>query len=231
MVSSAHTINTEGVSVSDLRELLRGIEVFSGELPVFDLTDLPADPHDLFTEWLLAALRDGVPVPHAMTLSTAGADGDPTARVLILKNVSREGWQFASGSGSRKGRDLAARPAAALTFFWPQSARQVRVTGDVTPATDGDSAADFLARSPAARAEALLGRQSGPLADLAERDTAVAAAAERIAGEPGLVAPQWTLYTLRARSVEFWQGDRERRHTRVNYVRTEDGWDRGLLWP
>lgn len=217
--------------MSDLRELLRDIEVFSGELPVFDLTDLPADPHDLFTDWLLAALRDGVREPHAMTLSTVGADGAPTARVLILKDVSREGWRFASGAGSRKGRDLAAHPAAALTFYWPQSARQVRVTGDVAPATAGESARDFLARSPGARAEALLGRQSEPLGDLAERDAAVAAAAERVAADPGLVAPEWTLYTLRARAVEFWQGDRERRHTRVNYVRTDGGWERGLLWP
>lgn len=217
--------------MSDLRELLRDIEVFSGELPVFDLTDLPADPHDLFTDWLLSALRQGVRVPHAMTLSTAGRGGDPTARMLILKDVSRQGWQFASGAGSRKGRDLAERPAAALTFFWPQVARQVRVTGDVTPASAEESAADFLARSPAARAEALLGRQSAPLADLTERDDAVAASAARVAADPGLVAPHWTLYTLRARGVEFWQGDRGRRHTRVVYTRTEDGWDRGLLWP
>ena len=217
--------------MSDLRELLRDIEVFSGELPVFDITGLPADPHDLFTEWLLTAVREGVRVPHAMTLSTAGPEGDPTARVLILKNLSREGWQFASGSGSRKGRDLAARPAAALTFFWPQLARQVRVVGDVAPCSAEESAADFLARSPGARAEALVGRQSEPLSGLAERDAAVATSAERVARDPGVVAPGWTLYTLAARGVEFWQGDRERRHTRVTYTRTDGGWDRGLLWP
>ena len=217
--------------MSDLRELLRDIEVFSGELPVFDVTGLPADPHDLFTEWLLAAVREGVREPHAMTLSTAGPDGDPTARVLILKNLSAQGWQFASGSGSRKARDLAARPAAALTFYWPQLARQVRVTGRVEPCSAEDSAADFLARSPGARAEALLGRQSEPLTDLAERDAAVAASADRVAREPSLVDPGWTLYSLRADSVEFWQGDRERRHTRVRYVRGDGGWDRGLLWP
>jgi pyridoxamine 5'-phosphate oxidase len=217
--------------VSDLRELLRGIEVFSGELPAFDLTDLPADPHELFTDWLLDAVRRGVREPHAMTLSTAGVDGAPSARVLILKNVSRDGWQFASSSASRKGTDLAARPAAALTFYWPDLARQVRVTGTVGPGTAEDSAADFLARSPGARAEALLGRQSRPLGALAERDAAVAASAERVAREPDAVAPHWTLYTLRARGVEFWQGDRERRHTRVDYTRGNGGWERGLLWP
>lgn len=217
--------------MSDLRELLRGTEVFSGELPTFDPTGLPADPHELFSEWLLAAVRDGVREPHAMTLSTVDAAGDPDARVLILKNVSPQGWEFASDAGGRKGRQLAAHPVAALTFYWPPLARQVRVRGRVEPAGEADSAADFLARSPAARAEALLGRQSAPLGDLAERDAAVRESAGRVARDPGLVSPSWTLYVLRAERVEFWQGDRDRRHVRVDYVREGDGWERGLLWP
>lgn len=217
--------------MSDLRELLRGIEVFSGELPEFDLRELPADPHELFIDWLLSAVRDGVREPHAMTLSTVDADGAPGARVLILKNISAQGWEFASDARSRKGRDLAGRPAAALTFYWPESARQVRVRGEVAPATAQDSAADFLARSPAARAEALLGRQSSPLGGLAERDTAVREAAARVGADPGLVSPDWTLYVLRPSRVEFWQGRQDRSHTRVEYVRGDAGWERGLLWP
>jgi pyridoxamine 5'-phosphate oxidase len=217
--------------VSDLRQLLRRLEVFPDEPPVFDTRELPADPHGLFTDWLYAAVHDGVQAPHAMTLSTAGADGDPTARVLILKDVSADGWRFASDAAGRKGRDLAARPAAALTFHWQQQARQVRVLGTVRPATTEQSAADFLARSPAARAESLLGRQSTRLADPAERACAVRAAVARLERDPGLVAPGWTLYTLRAHEVEFWQGARDRGHTRVSYTRTDDGWRRGLLWP
>jgi pyridoxamine 5'-phosphate oxidase len=217
--------------VSDLRELLRGIDVFSGDLPDFDPTGLPVDPQELFVEWLLAAHRGGVREPHAMTLSTIGSDGAPTARVLILKNVSAQGWQFAADADSRKGRELAAHPVASLTFHWSEPARQVRVRGRVEAAEPDSSAADFLARSPGARAEALLGLQSTPLSDLAARDEAVRAAARRIEEDPGLVAPGWTLYTLRADSVEFWQGDRDRRHTRVNYVCTGTGWERGLLWP
>jgi pyridoxamine 5'-phosphate oxidase len=166
-----------------------------------------------------------------MTLSTTGADGDPAARVLILKDVSPDGWHFAADAGSRKGRELAGHPAAALTFYWSPSARQVRVRGRVTAGDGEASAADFLARSPGARAETLLGLQSTPLADLAARDAAVGEAAARIDREPGLVAPGWTLYTLHPDSVEFWQGDRDRRHTRLAYTRTDDGWKRGLLWP
>ncbi|MFJ8272068.1 pyridoxal 5'-phosphate synthase [Streptomyces sp. NPDC094154] len=191
----------------------------------------PDTPVELFTEWLLEALSAGVREPHAMTLATADANGDPAARVLILKDVSPEGWQFASDTGSPKGRDLAARPYAALTFYWAPLARQVRVRGPVIRQSPELCAADFLVRGAGARAETLLGRQSQPLADLAERDAQVEASLTRVESEPDLVAPGWTLYSVRPESVEFWQGDKERRHTRLIYVPSRDGWTKHMLWP
>lgn len=217
--------------MTDLRRLLRGIEVFAGDLPSFDPRDTPDEPAALFENWLLAAVRAGVREPHAMTLSTADAGGDPSARVLILKDVGPDGWQFASDAGSPKGRDLAKRPYAALTFYWPPLARQVRVRGPVGTAAPELSAADFLARGAEARAEALLGRQSRPLADPAERDAAVGESLARVAADPELVAPGWTLYTVRPETVEFWQGDKARRHTRLVYKRTAPGWRKHMLWP
>nr|WP_190035849.1 pyridoxal 5'-phosphate synthase [Streptomyces fructofermentans] len=220
-----------GVTVEDLRQLLRELDVFEGELPGFDPSGAPETPTELFTEWLLAAVRAGVREPHAMTLSTAGADGNPTARTLILKGLGPEGWQFASDGGSVKGRDLAERPYAALTFYWSRLARQVRVRGEVVPADPAESAADFLARGAGARAEALLGRQSQPLSDLGERDTAVRESLARVEARPDLVAPGRTLHSVRPESVEFWQGDKARRHTRLAYLRSGEGWKRQLLWP
>lgn len=217
--------------MEDLRQLLRGLEVFAGELPTFDPSAAPGSPAELFTEWLLAAVHAGVREPHAMTVSTAGADGDPTARTLILKGIGPDGWQFASDGGSVKARNLAERPYAALTFYWPQLARQVRVRGGVVAESAADSAADFLARGAGARAEALLGRQSQPLADLDERDGSVKESLARLEAEPDLVAPGWTLHTVRPESVEFWQGDKERRHTRLAYLRDGSAWTRQLLWP
>ncbi|WP_405755021.1 MULTISPECIES: pyridoxal 5'-phosphate synthase [unclassified Streptomyces] len=214
-----------------LRELLRGLDVLSGELPEFDPGAAPADPTALFTEWLLGAVAAGVPEPHAMTLSTVDAQGDPAARVLILKGLDANGWKFAVHGESPKGRELAGRGRAALTFYWPLQARQVRVRGPVAGESAERSAADFLARSPAARAEALLGLQSRPLQDLVERDEATRQSLERVGREPGLVPPEWTLYALRPESVEFWQGDGDRRHTRLNYHRNGEGWDKCLLWP
>jgi pyridoxamine 5'-phosphate oxidase len=216
---------------ANLRQVLRDIEVFAGELPEFDPSNAPDTPVELFIDWLLQALRAGVREPHAMTLATADAAGDPTARVLILKDVGPQGWQFASDAGSAKGRDLAARPYAALTFYWAPLARQVRVRGPVVREAPELCAADFLARGAGARAEALLGRQSQPLADLAERDAEVEASLKRIMSEPDLVSPGWTLYTLRPQSVEFWQGDKERRHTRLVYLPSPDGWSKQMLWP
>lgn len=217
--------------MTELGQLLRDIEVFRGDLPLFDPRTVPDTPAELFTEWLLHALKAGVREPHAMTLSTAGADGNPTARTLILKNVSEQGWQFASDAGGVKGRDLTERPYAALTFYWSPLARQVRVRGPVVAESAGQSAADFLARGAGARAESLLGRQSSPLRDLAERDAAVRESLARLEREPDLVPPGRTLHTVRPQSVEFWQGDKQRRHTRLNYRAADDGWVRELLWP
>ncbi|MEU5980058.1 pyridoxal 5'-phosphate synthase [Streptomyces sp. NPDC047315] len=216
---------------------MRSLDVFAGPLAEFDPAAAPADPVALFLDWLRAAVAAGAPDPHAMTLSTVDEDGVPDARVLILKNIedagADAGWQFAAHARSPKGRQLAARPHAALTFYWPLLGRQVRVRGDVEPAAPEQSAADLLARSPSARAEALLGRQSEHLAEPAERDRALRPALARIEAEPDLVDPEWTLYTLVPIRIEFWQADKDRLHTRLRYERPDrDGaWERRALWP
>ena len=214
-----------------MRHFLRALPVFAGDRPAFDPARAPDRPDLLFAEWITAAVDAGVPEPHAMTLSTIGVDGAPSARILILKNVDGNGWQFAVHAASPKGRDLERRPAAALTFHWAEQARQIRVRGPVTPSPPDRSAADFLARPAGSRAEASLGRQSRPLADRETLDRAVEQARVRIAEDPGLVVPEWTLYTLAATEVEFWQGDRQRKHSRLRYTRAAVGWTRELLWP
>ncbi|WP_083976549.1 pyridoxal 5'-phosphate synthase [Kitasatospora azatica] len=216
-----------------VREWLRSLEVFAGPLADFDPAAAPADPVELFLGWLREAVAVGVPDPHAMTLSTVGEDGGPDARVLILKNVDGDGWQFAVHAGSPKGRQLADRPRAALTFYWPLLGRQVRVRGAVEPAPAEQSAADLLARSSSARAEVLLGRQSEHLADTEERDRALRTALARIESEPALVSPEWRLCTLVPTAVEFWQADKGRLHDRLRYERPDrhSAWERHALWP
>ncbi|MCM2387267.1 pyridoxine/pyridoxamine 5'-phosphate oxidase [Streptomyces albipurpureus] len=218
---------------SSVREWLRGLEVFVGPLAEFDPADAPAEPVDLFLGWLREAVAAGVPDAHAMTVSTVGADGGPDARVLILKNVDTGGWQFAAHANSPKGRQLADRPLASLTFYWPLQGRQVRVRGTVETASPEHSAADLLARSPSARAEVLLGRQSNHLDDPEERDRAFRAALARMESEPSLVSPEWTLYTVVPAEIEFWQADKDRVHKRLRYERPDrhSSWERHPLWP
>ncbi|GAA4577054.1 pyridoxine/pyridoxamine 5'-phosphate oxidase [Planotetraspora kaengkrachanensis] len=215
-----------------VRRLLRSLPVFAFDLPDFRPGTAPDEPVSLFVEWLMSAIEGGVFEPHAMTLSTADEGGRPSARVLICKDVDDEGnWYFASSAAGRKGHELEANPHAALTFYWPQQGRQIRVRGPVTTAGAERSAADFLARSPGARAEALSSRQSQVLDDPAEAEAALRTALDRINAEPDLVAADWTLYALAASEVEFWQADAQRRHTRLRYERTGGDWIRHLLWP
>jgi pyridoxamine 5'-phosphate oxidase len=216
-----------------VRQWLRGIEVFTGQLGEFDPDAAPEDPIELFLDWLREAIATRVPDPHSMTVSTADEDGRPDARVLILKNVDAHGWQFGANLDSPKGRELTAQPHAALTFYWPTLGRQVRVRGPVIAESAEASAADLLARSPSARAEALLGRQSTHLDSLETRDTELKASLARVEADPSLITPLWTLYTVAATQVEFWQAAKDRNHNRLRYERDgRDGaWRRHLLWP
>ncbi|MCK7626280.1 pyridoxal 5'-phosphate synthase [Streptomyces sp. RS10V-4] len=213
------------------RDLLRGLRVWTGELPSFDPAQAPAEPLPLFRQWLREAAEAGVPEPHTMSLATADAAGDPSVRIVMLHDADERGWHFGTHRGSRKGRDLAARPRAALAFYWAAAGRQVRVRGTVTAAGPEESAADLHRRSTGALAAALVGRQSEVLGSVAELHRAADAAWERAGREPDAPAPSWTLYVLRADEVEFFQGDHRRRHLRLTYRRTDGGWERELLWP
>jgi pyridoxamine 5'-phosphate oxidase len=215
-----------------IRNVLRVLEVFPGDLPGFDPRSAPPDPVTLFVTWLKDAIRDHVLGAQAMTLATADAAGRVSSRVLLCKDVDQDGrWYFASDSGSRKGRELGANPSAALSFYWPQQGRQVRICGTVTPAGTHASTEDFLALSPASRAEARTGRQSQPLDDITDLDQALHRAEAEVTVHAGLVAPAWTRYALTADEVEFWQTDPERRHVRLQYQRSGDTWSHRLLWP
>lgn len=130
---------------------LRGLPSLTGAPPIFDIDDVPDDPLTLFAHWFAEAVRDDVPEPRAMTLSTLGQDGMPDARVLILKGVSVDGWAFAGPRSSAKAAQLATHPAAALSFWWQPQMRALRLRGQVHEASAADSAADLAQRPAAAR--------------------------------------------------------------------------------
>lgn len=134
----------------DARSRLRSIPALTGTAPERE-DQFPADPVEMFVQWLEQALAAGVPEPHAMTVSTVDVDGIPDARVQVLKDVDERGWAFASESSSRKGHQLKDRPAAALSFWWQQVSRAVRVRGEAAEASPEESLADLRARSLAAQ--------------------------------------------------------------------------------
>ncbi|MFJ6798131.1 pyridoxal 5'-phosphate synthase [Streptomyces sp. NPDC091268] len=225
----------------DFHLTLRSLRVWDTELPGFDASAAPLEPLPLFREWFVHAAGAGQLEPHTMSLATVDAQGRPDVRTLMLHDADARGWHFASHSTSAKGRQLAAHPEAALGFYWPTVARQIRIRGRVTACGPEVSRADLAVRSRGALAAALTGRQSEVLASTAELVRASAEAWERAAAEPDAPAPTWTAYVLDATEVEFFQGDPARRHTRLRYTRTTPSptdppasaptWTRDLLWP
>ncbi len=222
---------TSAGQADDLRARLRELVVFEGDLAHFDATCAPPHPAELFLRWLLEAIEADVREPHAMTLSTVDHEGRPTSRVLILKGLSDGRWEFATSRRSRKGKELHDNGWAALSFYWSELGRQVRVRGQVLEAGAERSAADFLARSSGARAEALAGTQSEVLSDPSDLEEALREAGDLIERDPEVVDEQWTVYGLAADEVEFWQAHPERRHIRLRYLLCDGSWERAQLWP
>ncbi|MEV2244645.1 pyridoxal 5'-phosphate synthase [Streptomyces sp. NPDC049970] len=213
------------------RDLLRAQRVWDVTLPGFDPSAAPADPLALFHTWFAEAVAAGQTEPHTMTLATADAEGRPDVRTLMLHDADGHGWHFATHATSAKGRQLAARPHAALGLYWPAQGRQVRVRGGVVRAGRAASRADLRARSAGALASALTGSQSEVLPAHQDLVEASEAAWERARAEPDTEAETWTLYVVEPEEVEFFQGDARRRHVRLRYRREGAGWTRELLWP
>jgi pyridoxamine 5'-phosphate oxidase len=129
-----------------LKEKLRGLPSLKGPFQDIDMAALPDTPHEAFREWLDEAIANGIKEPHAMTLSTVDEHAWPDARVLILKNIDERGWHFATKADSPKGQQIAGNCQVALTFYWPQLGRQIRLRGKAIKLPDAECAEDFLGR-------------------------------------------------------------------------------------
>jgi len=179
----------------------------------------------LFMEWLFTAIDTGVVEPHAATLSTVDSEGRPDARILILKDVTESGdLEIATTMRSVKGAQLDLHPECALTFYWRELARSVRVRGVAVRAPAEESARDFLARHPDSRASVLASdRESGSVSDEEHRNL-IREERRRIDAEPDLVSPAWVVWRIEPSAIEFWQGSADREHVRLRYVRNTEGW-------
>lgn len=202
-----------------------------GPFPNFDPNNVPTNPNELFQEWLHTAIKSGVHEPHSMTLSTINHLGHPDARVLILKDMDEDGWYFTSGINSVKGQQLERNPNVSLTFYWSLIGRQVRIRGTSMRLGKELSKKDFIKRGEVAQAIALLGKQSKVLPDRKVLEDALIQQMEQMKSKPNLVDPYWCLYKVTASEVEFWQGDKERKHVRLLYRMENNKWVKNFLWP
>lgn len=214
-----------------LRDQLRSVRASHTDLPIFDLDAAPPTPHELFAEWLTLAVENGVSQPNAVTVSTSSLDAVPTARTVLLKDVDDRGFWFASLSTSGKGADLAENPRAALTLYWREHGRQVRIAGTVAVGPRSVSEQDFRARHPVARAQAIAGDQSEPMPDEAAVADRVAQARELLDSDEDHVPEAWNAYVVEPTVVEFWQAAPGHEQLRLRYRRDGDDWVVERLWP
>jgi pyridoxamine 5'-phosphate oxidase len=189
------------------------------------------DPFQAFAE-LYELAKDAYPEePNAAVLATVGEDGRPSARVVLLKGFSPEGFVFYTNLESRKGLELRAHPVAALCFYWPRLHRQVRVEGTVEQVPDAQADAYFATRERGSQIGAWASAQSRPLSTRQELESRVEELNQRYAGKPIPRPPFWSGFQLIPDRIEFWSSRPNRLHDRVLYQRQAGTWSTGLLFP
>ncbi len=193
--------------------------------------ELDADAIRQFATWFEEARTAGVRFPETMALATASAEGRPSVRMVLLKGADDRGFAFYTNRDSRKGRELAGNPHAALVLYWQALGRQVRVEGRVEEVGDEESAAYWASRPRGSRLSAAVSPQSEPVESREWLEARVEELAERHPGDDVPRPASWSGYRIVPGSIELWEHRDDRLHDRVLYTRDGDGWRLERLAP
>lgn len=194
-------------------------------------TDLRTSPFDQFAEWYDHARPQITGEPTQMVLATADSTGQPSARIVLLKDFDHDGFVFFTNYQSRKAQELAANPRATLLWYWPATNRQVRVEGSVSKLPPEDSDAYFATRALKSQLGAWASEQSRPLDSRALLETRFEEYAKRYANQPIPRPPHWGGFLLKPDYFEFWQNGENRLHDRFEYRLVEKQWNLSRLNP
>ena len=197
-----------------------------------DLTNVAKDPINQFTKWFDEAIKAKVLEPNAMSLATVSNDNRPSCRIVLLKGIEENKFLFYTNYQSHKGKELENNPVCALTFFWPELERQVRIEGIADRVGENQSIEYFQSRPLGAQISAWASPQSSIIENRTILEERVKQIEKRFEGNKVLPRPQqWGGYAVEPHMIEFWQGRENRLHDRLEYVRVEGSWRMHRLAP
>ena len=191
--------------------------------PPLLIEELESDPIVQFEKWFREAWDENYPMPHAMSLATASAEGLPTVRTVLLKGYDSNGFVFFTNYGSRKAKQISNNPQAALLFPWVRLGRQVTVAGRVEKISKSESVQYFLSRPRGSQLSAWASAQSTVISSRAILESAFATVKRRFADGEVPLPDFWGGYRVDPDSIEFWQNRKDRLHDRFLYNREENG--------
>ncbi|MSP81369.1 MAG: pyridoxamine 5'-phosphate oxidase [Alphaproteobacteria bacterium] len=196
------------------------------------MTLAPAsEPIERFAAWYRDAADSGLKEPTAVALGTADASGQPSVRMVLLKGFDAAGFTFFTNTESRKGRELAANPRAALCFYWMPLGRSIRVVGRVEPVSAAEADAYYATRHRSSQIGAWASKQSRPLESRFELEKRVAEFGIKHAIGTVPRPPYWSGFRIVPATIEFWEERPFRLHDRQAYAREGDGWRVDRLYP
>lgn len=197
-----------------------------------DIHDVHPNPVQQFQQWFDEATKAQLPEPNAMTLSTVSPEGKPSARIVLLKGVKEGSFVFYTNYQSRKGHEMETHPQVALTFFWVELERQVRIEGTTHKISEERSIEYFHSRPRGSQIAAWVSSQSQKIADRTVLEQRLQEFTQKFEGQTIPKPPYWGGYAVVPQAVEFWQGRPSRLHDRILYtLQNENNWKIERLAP